>query len=42
MPHGVFGMIRIDTFWLARVVREIEGVARIHTAYSIGASTGQT
>ncbi len=56
MAQGVFGMIRIDTLWLAlgtsdlragmdtllaRVVREIEGGARIHTAY-VFANRGAT
>ena len=56
MAQGVFGMIRIDTIWLAlgasdlragmdtllaRVVREMEGGARIHTAY-VFANRGAT
>jgi transposase len=56
MAQGVFGMIRIDTIWLAlgvsdlragmdtllaRVVREMQGGARIHTAY-VFANRGAT
>ena len=56
VAQGVFGMIRIDTIWLAlgasdlragmdtllaRVVREKQGGARIHTAY-VFANRGAT
>ena len=56
VAQGVFGMIRIDTIWLAlgvsdlraamdtllaRVVREMQGGARIHTAY-VFANRGAT
>jgi transposase len=56
MAQSVFGMIRIDTIWLAvgasdlragmdtllaRVVREMQGGARIHSAY-VFANRGAT